>query len=72
MFSDDVVSLAPFVRIPEGWFFMGSESGPDDERPAHRVWVDAFEMAIHPVTCADYGAFLDDTGHERDGRGHSQ
>jgi formylglycine-generating enzyme required for sulfatase activity len=44
---------------------MGSESGSEDERPVHRVWVDAFEMANHPITCADYGAFLDDTGHER-------
>ena len=56
--------IRDFVRIPEGWFHMGSEDGPDDERPVHRVWVDAFEMAIHPVTCADYAAFLD--GSSRD------
>jgi formylglycine-generating enzyme required for sulfatase activity len=54
----------PFVRIPEGWFSMGSADGPDDERPVHRVWVDAFEMAVYPVTCAEYSAFLDDTHHE--------
>ena len=58
-------SLVPaFVHIPEGWFQMGSEGGPDDERPVHRVWVDAFEMAVHPVTCAEYAAFVSETGHE--------
>jgi formylglycine-generating enzyme required for sulfatase activity len=25
------------VRIPEGWFLMGSEAGQDNERPVHRV-----------------------------------
>ena len=54
-----------FVRIPEGWFQMGSEDGPEDAGPVHRVWVDAFEMAIHPVTCAQYAGFLGATGHER-------
>ncbi len=37
-------------RIPEGWFGMGCESGRDDEKPLHRVWVDAFELAAHQVT----------------------
>jgi formylglycine-generating enzyme required for sulfatase activity len=54
-----------FVRIPEGWFEMGSAEGPDDARPVHRVWVDGFEMAAHPVTCAQYARFLRATGHER-------
>jgi formylglycine-generating enzyme required for sulfatase activity len=43
---------------------MGSADGSDDERPVHRVWVDAFELAIYPVTCGDYAAFLAATGHE--------
>jgi formylglycine-generating enzyme required for sulfatase activity len=54
-----------FVRIPEGWFQMGSEDGPDDERPPHRVWVDAFALAAYPVTRQAYEAFLEATGHEQ-------
>lgn len=46
------------VRIPEGWFWMGSDTGRDDERPAHRVWVDAFELATCQVTNAEYACFL--------------
>jgi len=53
----------PFVRIPEGWFLMGSDEGQDDERPVHRVWVDAFDLAVFPVTRARYASFLDATGH---------
>lgn len=51
------------VRIPEGWFLMGCETGRDDEKPAHRVWVDAFEMAVCQVTNADYARFLAATRH---------
>jgi iron(II)-dependent oxidoreductase len=58
--------MAPyFVQIPAGAFLMGSETGQDDERPVHRVHVDAFEMAAYPVTRAEYADFLDASGHER-------
>src|SRR5438309_2646023 len=46
------------VRIPEGWFLMGSDSGQDCERPVHRVGVDAFRLAATQVTNAEYAAFL--------------
>ena len=50
------------VRIPEGWFWMGSESGQDNERPVHRVWVDVLLLAVRQVTNADYEHFLRATG----------
>ena len=49
--------------IPEGWFLMGSETGQDNERPVHRVWIDAFEMAACQVTNADYAIFLAETNN---------
>src|SRR5437588_10899017 len=48
------------ARIPEGWFEMGHASGLDCERPVHRVWVDAFEVACCQVTNAEYERFLRD------------
>jgi sulfatase modifying factor 1 len=54
-----------FVAIPGGAFLMGSDTGQDDERPVHRVRVDAFAMRVHPVTRGEYAAFLADTAHER-------
>ncbi len=46
------------VRIPDGWFWMGCETGRDDEKPVHRVWVEAFELAVHQVTNAEYACIL--------------
>jgi formylglycine-generating enzyme required for sulfatase activity len=51
------------VTIPAGDFLMGSEAGRDDERPVHRVWVDAFAIARYPVTRREYDVFLGATGH---------
>jgi len=46
------------ARIPEGWFGMGCEIGRDDEKPVHRVWVDAFALAVYQVTNEEYACFL--------------
>jgi formylglycine-generating enzyme len=54
-----------FSLVPGGAFLMGSESGQEDERPVHRVHVDAFEMSVHPVTRGEYAHFLEASGHDR-------
>ena len=50
------------IAIPAGSYVMGSPTagdvGSDNERPAHRVWVDAFQLAACQVTNADYARFL--------------
>jgi formylglycine-generating enzyme required for sulfatase activity len=37
---------------------MGSDTGQDNERPVHRVWVDAFYLAACQVTNHEYKQFL--------------
>jgi ergothioneine biosynthesis protein EgtB len=37
----------------------------DNEGPAHRVYLEAFEIAKRPVTNGDYLAFIDDGGYRR-------
>ncbi len=49
--------------VPEGWFLMGFDEGRDDERPAHRVWVDKFELAAFQTMNAEYARFLKATGY---------
>src|SRR4051794_14382593 len=51
------------VKIPAGWFAMGSESGQDNERPVHRVWVDEFQLASCAVTNSEYARFVTATGN---------
>jgi formylglycine-generating enzyme len=49
------------VRIPEGWFWMGSANHYSWESPRHRVWIDSFEIASTPVTRIEYAVFLRET-----------
>jgi formylglycine-generating enzyme required for sulfatase activity len=51
--------------IPAQSFLMGSEDGRDDERPVHRVWVDAFAIGVTQVTNRQYAEFVQATGHPR-------
>ncbi len=42
---------------------MGEEQGREEERPAHRVTIEAFEMAAYQVRNRDFALFLRATGH---------
>jgi len=54
----DTFKAPDLVLIPAGWFWMGSESGQDNERPRHRVWVDEFRLASCQVTNREYACFV--------------
>ncbi len=50
------------VLIDAGEFIMGSEPGdgiPDEETPAHSVFLPAYRIGLYSVTCGEYAAFLD-------------
>lgn len=49
------------VIIPEGSFLMGSETGPENEQPRHRVWLGAFGIGRFPVTNEEYRIFLQES-----------
>jgi len=42
---------------------MGCDTGRDEERPVHRVWVDDFLLGVFPVRNRDYQLFLEATAH---------
>jgi formylglycine-generating enzyme required for sulfatase activity len=56
------------ILIPRGPFLMGSVPGPDvseHETPQHEVDLPDFRIARYPVTCDQYGAFVQDcTGRD--------
>ena len=59
--ADDL--LPPVVRIPAGEFIMGADDGEEDERPAHRAYLDEFFIGAHPITNEEYAVFVRETGH---------
>jgi len=46
------------VSIPGGSFVMGDEDGEEDERPARRVTLDAFEMSATEITQGQYESVM--------------
>ena len=61
--ASEKIAESLYVAVPAGDFLMGCEQGRDEERPVHRVWVEAFEMAIYQVRHRDFAAFLEASGH---------
>jgi ergothioneine biosynthesis protein EgtB len=67
--------LTPVQARARGWidFAAGQHevghSGPgfcfDNEAPRHRVWLEAFRIATHPVTHGDFIEFIGDNGYRR-------
>jgi len=55
--------FANMAWIPGGTFLMGSDRHYAEEAPAHRVTVGAFRMDRHAVTNAEFGRFVEATGH---------
>ena len=66
---------AEMVLVPAGEFIMGSEEGDADEKPRHRVYLDAFYIDKYEVTNARFQQFVQATGHrtqaEREGSGYT-
>jgi formylglycine-generating enzyme len=58
-----LTALPPVACVPAGEFEMGDPQGHPDQRPVHRVHLDGFEIAVHPVTVAQYARFVRETGH---------
>jgi sulfatase modifying factor 1 len=56
-------ALLEVARISAGEFLMGADDGEEDERPAHRAYLDEFSIGVHPVTNAEYALFVRETGH---------
>ena len=52
-----------FALIPSGSYLMGCAAGRDEEKPVHRVYVDAFELAVHQARNRDWAVFMEATRH---------
>jgi sulfatase modifying factor 1 len=52
------------VEIPAGEFTMGNDGADDDEKPAHTVTLEAFEIDMFEVSNADFAKFVEETGYQ--------
>lgn len=57
------------VYIPAGEFTMGSNSGDVDEKPPHRVYLDAYYIDKYEVTNEQFARFLNEWGKDTDENG---
>ncbi|MBI4859424.1 MAG: SUMF1/EgtB/PvdO family nonheme iron enzyme [Candidatus Riflebacteria bacterium] len=49
---------AEMVLVEAGWFIMGTDDGPRDERPRRRVYLSAFYLDRYEITNALYRRFV--------------
>ena len=53
------LKIPAMVLIPQGEFLMGRENGMDNERPVHRVFLDAFMIGRFPLTNREFRSFVE-------------
>lgn len=58
--------LNEMIQIPAGEFEMGSNSSDalDNERSAHKVYLDTYSIDRYPVTCKQYRIFMEADGYK--------
>ncbi len=54
---------AGMVLVPAGEFWMGNDDGNDDEKPRHRVDLDAYYIDRYEITDGLYQHFMEATNH---------
>lgn len=60
-------SLSPeIIEIPAGEFTQGNNAvdALDNERPAHRVYLESYSIDRYPITCKEYREFMQAGGYQ--------
>lgn len=63
-----IASEPKFISMPSGYFTQGYDSleAMDNESPAHRVYVDAFNISSQPVSYKQYQDFINVNGYSQE------
>ncbi|MGF1936568.1 MAG: ergothioneine biosynthesis protein EgtB [Nostoc sp. ChiQUE02] len=64
--SSQLSTFTEMIQIPSGEFEQGSDSSDalDNERPAHKVYLDTYMIDRYPVTCGQYRSFMEAGGYQ--------
>ncbi len=65
------VAPAGMACVPAGPFVRGSDDGPDNTRPAARVWLQTYYMDVNEVTYAEYKACVKARACDPSGPGYT-
>jgi formylglycine-generating enzyme required for sulfatase activity len=65
LLAEDKKKYEVMVLIPAGEFIMGSDSGESDEKPSHKVYLDAYYIDKYEVTFDQYDKFCEATGRTK-------
>jgi len=72
-FTLEARDFKEMVYIPAGEFWMGSDDKDENEKPMHKVYVDAYYIDKYPVTNAEFLRFAEQSGYgteaEESGKG---
>ncbi|MDM5317492.1 ergothioneine biosynthesis protein EgtB [Fictibacillus sp. b24] len=66
--DSEAPSQATYVNIEGGLVeigFTGKGFSFDNERPRHKVWLNSYKLASHPVTNGEYLSFIEAGGYEQ-------
>jgi formylglycine-generating enzyme required for sulfatase activity len=61
--SGPPVAPPGMVYVPGGSLLLGTDSGDEFERPAHKVTLEPFFIDVYEVTCEEYARFAAETKH---------
>lgn len=64
--NDPLSEYYNMVFVKGGSFYMGNNSGFDDERPLHKVTISNFYIDKYEVTIKDFAKFIESTGYVTD------
>jgi len=60
--TSSLISSKAMVLVPESHFTMGSNMGPDDEKPEHTLSLKSFFIDMLPISNAEFAEFLNSQG----------
>jgi len=56
--QETIENTFEMITIPAGSFIMGDNNGLPNEKPAHEVYIDAFEISKYEITNEQYAEYL--------------
>lgn len=58
--------LPPFAEIAGGNYIIRYDVSQHTDKPTHSITIEPFEMAIYPITNAEYGLFMEAGGYQNE------